>query len=319
MNKNKQLNNVCYLSPSEADELWGVTVTTVGCESIKKAELYPPQKHPAEYQFKLDKGRVLNEYQLLYITKGHGILTFGETKQKCQIGEGNMILLMPGVWHSYAPIANSDWKEYWIGFKGYAIQNITDNGLFDGRPPVFSIGLNECVVDLYCKALEIANEKKSNYQNLLGGIVLHMIGLMLYQDSALKPNECDLVEKVDKSKILMRESIYKNICPKEIAMQLNISYSGFRRAFKSITGTAPLQYILDLKLHEAKKLLVNSPLSIKEISYTLNFDTPDYFTVFFKKRTNLTPLEYRYAHSNSKTKPVFLSTVSSKYQLARVN
>ena len=91
----------------------------------------------------------------------------------------------------------------------------------------------------------------------------------------------------------MRESLYKNISPEQIALELNISYSGFRRAFREFTGTSPLKYIIELKLNEAKRLLSTTFLSVKEIAYKLNFDNPDYFPVFFKKRTGLTPIEYR--------------------------
>lgn len=305
MCKNEKIKNACYLAPNAEDELWGITITTVGNQIVNKNEYYPPQNHPEEYLFKQDKGRILNEYQLLYITNGNGILTYGQNKQTCIIDEGKMVLLVPGMWHSYTPLEKSGWNEYWIGFKGSIIQNIADKGLLANRPPVFSIGLNEGIVDLYRKALEIATQKRTNFQNVLGGIVLHMLGLMFYQDKNQKPNDLDLKNKIDKAKIIMRESVYQNICPEDIAKKLNISYSGFRRAFKEHTGTSPLRHILDLKLDEAKLLLINSSQSVKQISYTLNFESPDYFNVFFKKRTGQTPNEYREECLANITKPVF--------------
>jgi AraC-like DNA-binding protein len=93
----------------------------------------------------------------------------------------------------------------------------------------------------------------------------------------------------------MRESIYKVISAEEISKSLNISYSGFRRAFKEFVGTSPSRYMMELKLNEAKLLLSTSAQSVKTISYNLNFENPEYFSVFFKKRTGITPLEYRNA------------------------
>lgn len=286
----KQIN---YMVISDEDELWGMTVTTVGHQIIEEGQIYPPANHPTGYYFDPVKGRVLNEYQLLYITNGNGLFTFGNDKQNCFISEGKMFFLMPGVWHSYKPLPNAGWNEYWIGFRGPIIDKIVEEGFFLNRPPVFTIGLNERIVDLYHKAIEIANEERAGYQQALSGIVMHILGLMYYRDKTRDFQDEELIRKMKKAKVIMRESVYKNISPEQIALELNISYSGFRRAFREFTGTSPLKYIIELKMNEAKRLLSTTFLTVKEIAYKLNFDNPDYFPVFFKKRTGLTPIEYR--------------------------
>jgi AraC-like DNA-binding protein len=280
---------------SEEDELWGLTVTTVGHQVIEANESYPPVTHPSGYYFNVDKGRILNEYQLLYITNGNGVFTFGNDKHSALISEGKMFFLMPGVWHTYKPMENSGWNEYWIGFKGDIINKIVSEGFFVNRHPVFNIGLNERIVDLYMKAIEIANEERAGFQQALSGIVMHILGLMYYRDKTRNFHDEDLIAKINKAKVIMRESIYKVISAEEISKSLNISYSGFRRAFKEFVGTSPSRYMMELKLNEAKLLLSTSAQSVKTISYNLNFENPEYFSVFFKKRTGITPLEYRNA------------------------
>jgi len=291
---NNELNrNLNYMVTSEEDELWGLTVTTVGHQKIAENITYPPKDHPLGYYFNVDKGRVLNEYQLLYITNGNGVFTFGTNKQSCFITEGKMFFLMPGVWHTYKPLENSGWNEYWIGFKGDIIEKIVSEGFFLNRAPVFNIGLNERIIDLYMKAIEIANEERAGYQQALSGIVMHILGLMYYRDKTRDFEDEDLINKINKAKVMMRESVYKNLTAEEIAKSLNICYSGFRRAFKEFTGTSPSKYMVELKLNEAKLLLSTTSQSVKQIANTLNFDNLDYFPVFFKKRTGFTPSEYR--------------------------
>jgi len=285
--------NLNYLITNEKDELWGLTVTTVGHQRIQENEIYPPQNHPLGYYFNVDKGRVLNEYQLLYITDGNGVFTFGNSKQSCLITEGKMFFLMPGVWHTYKPIENSGWNEYWIGFKGEIIEKIVSEGFFLNRAPVFNLGLNERIIDLYMKAIEIANEERAGFQQALSGIVMHILGLMYYRDKTGDFEDEELIKKINKAKVIMRESVYKNLLPEDIAKILNISYSGFRRAFKEFAGTSPSKYMVELKMNEAKLLLSTSTNSIKEIAFLLNFDNPEYFHVFFKKRTGFTPVKYR--------------------------
>ena len=286
--------NINYMVTSEEDELWGLTVTTVGHQQIEENDTYPPKNHPSGYYFNPEKGRILNEFQLLYITNGNGVFTFGSnSRQTCFITEGKMFFLMPGVWHTYKPIEKSGWNEYWIGFKGDIINKIVEEGFFLNRPPVFNIGLNERIVDLYHKAIEIANEERAGYQQALSGIVMHILGLMYYRDKTRDFEDENLIQKMNKAKVIMRESVYKSITPEDIAKTLNISYSGFRRAFKEFTGTSPSKYMVELKLNEAKLLLSTTTQSIKEIAYSLSYENPDYFPVFFKKRTGLTPVEYR--------------------------
>jgi len=299
MKINRLKLNSNYPITSEEDELWGLTVTSVGHQKIARNEFYPPNSHPLGHCFNVDEGRVLNEYQLHYITDGNGVFTFGSSKQSCLISEGKMFLLMPGVWHTYKPLENTGWNEYWIGFKGEIIEKIVKEGFFLNRAPVFNIGINERIIDLYFKAIEIANEERAGFQQALSGIVMHILGLMYYRDKTRDFEDEDLINNINKAKVIMRENVYRNISAEDIAKKLGISYSGFRRAFKEFTGTSPSKYMLELKLNEAKLLLSTTSLPIKEISYNLNFENPDYFPVFFKNRTGQTPSKYRdFAETN---------------------
>lgn len=299
MKNNRLKLNSNYPITSEEDELWGLTVTCVGHQKIARNEFYPPKNHPLGHCFNVDEGRVLNEYQLHYITDGNGIFTFGTLKQSCLITEGKMFFLMPGVWHTYKPLENTGWNEYWIGFKGEIIEKIVKEGFFLNRAPVFNIGINERIIDLYFKAIDIANEERAGFQQALSGIVMHILGLMYYRDKTRDFEDEDLINNINKAKVIMRENVYRNISAEDIAKKLGISYSGFRRAFKEFTGTSPSKYMLELKLNEAKLLLSTTSLPIKEISYNLNFENPDYFPIFFKNRTGQTPRKYRnFAETN---------------------
>ena len=67
-----------YLIANERDAQWGLTISTIGYEEILPEEDYPTKGHADGYYFDLQKGRVLNEYQLLYLTEGEGVFQYIE-------------------------------------------------------------------------------------------------------------------------------------------------------------------------------------------------------------------------------------------------
>lgn len=68
----QERDKLCYLTIGDKDEKWGVVVTTIGYQFIPPGTKYPLSAHPDNYSFMPRGGRILNEYQLVYITKGSG-------------------------------------------------------------------------------------------------------------------------------------------------------------------------------------------------------------------------------------------------------
>ena len=61
----------------------------------------------------------------------------------------------------------------------------------------------------------------------------------------------------------------------QIASNLNMSYSYFRKEFKKQTGIFPNQYFQNLKIKSAKNLLFSTNLSVKEICFQLGYSSPE--------------------------------------------
>ena len=63
-----------YLVANDRDEQWGLVVNTVGYDELGVGDPYPTKGHADGYYFDVDRGRVLDEYQLLYLVEGEGVL-----------------------------------------------------------------------------------------------------------------------------------------------------------------------------------------------------------------------------------------------------
>ena len=278
-----------YLIANKADEEYGCTVSVVGSQTISPDEDYPSKEHPPGYLFDPERGRILQEYQLLYIVKGRG--EFANQTTSYDIVKGTLVLLRPGVWHSYKPSKNEGWTEYFIGFSGEMADKAIEK-LFAEDEQIFNGGLKQEMVDLYQRAIEVAAEDRPSAQQLLCGIVMHLLGNLSYiAHSAITADRMDQI--IEQAKAIMQEKASQNIDLDMLAEQLNVSYSWFRKVFREYTGYPPAKYFMLVKLRRAQYLLVNTQESIKEIAFSLGFKSPEHFYTTFKRVMGSTPSIYR--------------------------
>ena len=276
---------VRYMTSTE-NNLWNTKVNTVGFESISAHESYPSTVHPREYSFNFERGRVLHEFQLVYITKGNGQYASQQIRQ-CDIQEGTIILIKPGEWHTYRPDETSGWESYWVGFSGLGAENLSSLN------QLIKIGYDEEMVGLYRKILDVSNDERPGYQQLLSGILIHLVAYLCYRANDRNWRDKQVIDKIDKARLIIREKLNTSISPEEIAASLNMSYTWFRRMFRQYTGLAPAQYIARLKIQKAKEMLSVSNKTIKEIAIDLGFESIDYFSTQFRKQTGQTPTHFR--------------------------
>lgn len=64
------------------------------------------------------------------------------------------------------------------------------------------------------------------------------------------------------------------------------------RKVKALTGSTPVEYIRDLRMHKAAKLLSAGKFSVSEVMYTVGFSNSSYFSKCFSKAFGMTPTEY---------------------------
>jgi AraC-like DNA-binding protein len=282
-----------YLLANERDALWGLTVSTVGYEEILPGEPYPTKGHADGYYFDLKQGRTLNEYQLLYNPEGEGIFESAHIPPT-RLKAGDMFLLFPGEWHTYHPDPYIGWKSHWIGFKGRNMDDRVKAGFLKPEKPIYHIGYSSVIESLYRKAYESAVEEAAYSQQLMAGIVNHLIGKMysLERNIELGKNQTQ-VNMVAKARLRIRESLESSLTIQEVAEELGVSYSNFRKLFKEYTGLSPATYQQELRLLRAKELLTTTDLSIKEIAYRLNFESPDYFSSKFKAKMGYKPSDIK--------------------------
>ncbi|MBQ6893798.1 MAG: helix-turn-helix transcriptional regulator [Clostridia bacterium] len=78
-----------------------------------------------------------------------------------------------------------------------------------------------------------------------------------------------------------------------LAHSCSMSESVFTRSFKRVYGCTPVQYLIKVRLEEAKELLATTDLSFEEIANSCGFKSAKYFGDMLKKNEHVTPRELR--------------------------
>ena len=91
----------------------------------------------------------------------------------------------------------------------------------------------------------------------------------------------------------MRNNIYGKLTLNDLSDKFHFSKSFLCDIFKKKVGCSPISYYLDLKLNESKRLLREDNITVKQISEKLGFESPEYFSRYFKKRVRHSPRDFR--------------------------
>lgn len=108
-----------------------------------------------------------------------------------------------------------------------------------------------------------------------------------------KPHETAAAQLVQSFRLLVEEHFIKFHKVNDFAQMLNLTPNHLNEVTKKITGRTASELIQDRLLLEAKRLLLHSNLTGKEVAYSLGFNDPSYFSRFFRSNTGLSPETFR--------------------------
>lgn len=99
---------------------------------------------------------------------------------------------------------------------------------------------------------------------------------------------------INKVKELVAEKLHQDSSLQSIAEEVNYSYAHLSTLFKSETGQAFSDYLLETRMAKAKQMLKETNLKIYEIGSLCGYPNAKYFMSVFKEAAGITPSEFRY-------------------------
>ncbi|MDR1899776.1 MAG: helix-turn-helix domain-containing protein [Treponema sp.] len=289
----KELQNsfLHYLPYSEEDEKLGMVCTTAGNIEVKPNTVYPPGKneHPAPFR-PVAEGRILSEFQMVYIIDGQGAFTAdGRTYE---VKPGSLLLILPGVRHQYKPVYETGWHEYWVGFKGDFFSKMLREGTLSRDHVFFELGLHDYIIAAFRRIFDEVRAQRPLYQlNACAGVLFLLAEMLTHERRKEQPNYYQKI--VEKAKCLMELNSYGDINLSSISEQIGVSTSRLNDIFKTYTSMTPYQYYIDIKIRKAASLLEQEDASVKEVAFQLGFEDQYYFSRLFKNKTGVSPSTWK--------------------------
>ena len=281
-----------YFPIGKRDRQWGLYVSGVGATSIPPHyPAYPKSVHPDAYMYNWRTGRVLHEYQALYILHGRGTFE-SKTAGTQKVTPGTLMLLFPGEWHRYRPDKETGWDEYWASFGGEQIDAWVAREFFSPGQPLLHVGMDEILLHDYQELVDRARTAPIGFQQIAAADVHHVLATALA--AVCRSGMTDRHEEIIRAaKTFLEEHVEGSAAMPELAHSFHISDDHFRRLFKRQTGMAPYEYYLELKMYRARQLLRETKLTLKHIAHRLGFESQFHFSNAFKQRTGMSPSQWR--------------------------
>jgi AraC-like DNA-binding protein len=246
------------------------------------------------------------EFELTYIVKGNGYRIVGNSYEP--FNDGDLVLLGSNLPHTWSGKADGDVNsdaiviqfssEFISPFlelnESLLIKNMLDSSLR---------GINfELDEQLVTKIIEITETngverilKLISILDILSKKQIKLIAPNTFHNVVSKKSEV----RINKVCLFIQNNFQNKIYLKEIADLIYLTESNFCKFFKKATGKTYSDYVNEIRINEASRLLIQSDKTISQISFECGFETLSYFNRVFLNKKGITPSFYRKSSASS--------------------
>ena len=224
-------------------------------------------------------------YTIHIIESGIGFINYNG--QEHELRHNDLFINFPNQLLEYYPDKDNPWSYFWIVFEGIQSDDLVlDTGLTKALPYIH-LNNETDIMNYFFKAVD-AYERK-------GEIGIESIGylyLILAQLSNLsnKTEELELKQRYIKEAVMfIHFNMQFNITISDIAYNLRISPNYLSTIFKEIIGQSPKQYLGQMRMERAIKLLKRSNIKVKQVALDVGYKDQLHFSREFKKYWGYSP------------------------------
>ncbi|MCG7378572.1 AraC family transcriptional regulator [Paenibacillus sp. ACRSA] len=245
----------------------------------------------------------LGIYDLLIVAEGG--LFMGENGSEWRLLSGDMLLLLPdGEHYSFQP-CTEDTLFYWIHFEHEVRQRtlVTKEtsispALYSSRPfenpymlrlpKYLRLPDPQAVYDIIEQLLTLpTNATFWREQQLLGNL------LSILEESGSRETESVATRLAERAATYIQAHYQNKVTHEMLAEALHFHPNYIVRCMKARYGCTPSDYLQEIRLDRARRLLVTTDWSIDRVAEEVGFRYSPYFSACFKRKMGISPLQFR--------------------------
>lgn len=233
-------------------------------------------------------------FELYFLTEGKRKYFINDTIYPVDIN--NIVIIPPGILHRTIGKKEDTYSRVLIYINNDVLKENVLKELYNQRNTyIYVIPQKrlQYIRELTDKIEYEINKNDEFSQSLINSytneLIIFLLRLNFTDISAIA--ETDLL--INTAAKYIRSNFSRTITLKETAAKVKLSENYFSKLFKEKTGFGFAQYLIDIRLSEASKLLTDTNFSITEIAYRCGFNDSSYFTYQFKKHKGVTPFKFR--------------------------
>ena len=212
-----------------------------------------------------------NYYMIHYVISGHGSIKKDNKTYTAKAGQ--MFIICPHENAAYTADENDPWTYRWIGFSGKLAEKLRmlDSPIADGGHAGFS--------------LLTSLESRADTEEEIGAAVLYLIFADIFSGRSTRPHY------VRRTVDAINSLYMSNITVERLADEVGLDRRYLSRIFKKAMGVSIQEYIIDVRMREARRLLSegkNVSITAELVGYSDVFN----FSKMFKKRFGISPKSF---------------------------
>jgi len=228
---------------------------------------------------------------LFWIQSGEGGLEYEGRRFELHRGH-NVWLVDMSKPRTYAPAANKHLTITGFRFGGPALE-LWHEQLRGDATSEFILDDFGFVRRTYTELLRLVRRRPKGWEWQVHLVVTHLLGKLLMSRSLLDSPQAELPVPVVRVLNAIAANPFRDWKAKELATVAKVSYSCLRALFHRTNQGTIHQQIQRVRLDQARLLLADERLSVKDVAAQLNFSSEFYFAHFFRHGAGMSPSEFR--------------------------
>lgn len=230
------------------------------------------------------------DYHILYIAEGRcSVTSKGET---IEAPKGSVIVYLPGQPQEYSFNPDDGSISYYIHFTGSGCEQLMHDTALN-KNNIFYIGKSHTLEELFDTLISEYKQKLKFGTQRMNGILIEIISVIGRKNAYMMSGGSDTNKRFEMVCEYIHNNFAKSLTLKELATMCSLSESRFSHLFTEIFGKSPKQYIMNVRMENAKELLLDSDMSVLEVASAVGIDDQNYFSRIFKKHCGISPTEFR--------------------------